>query len=74
VFVIDSRCIHCGGVGVETPRCRCINHWEVDLDGSQKNLLVQNTPGSRDSPMISKLGSLDSLVHYSPESFFVYLF
>ncbi len=35
---------------------------------------MQNTPGSRDSPVINTLGSLDSLVYYSPESFFEKLF
>ncbi len=34
---------------------------------------MQNTLRSRDSPVINTLGSLDSLVYYSPESFFVNL-
>jgi hypothetical protein len=47
---------------------------ELAQIGLQKKLLVQNTSGSRESPLIKTLGSLYSLVFVSPESFFVNLF
>jgi hypothetical protein len=45
----------------------------IYIHNLKKNLLVQNTLGSQDSPLTNKLGSLDSLVYVSPESFFVNL-
>ncbi len=37
--------------------------------GLQKNLWMQNTPGSQHSPVMVTLGSLYSLVNLSPEDF-----
>ncbi len=37
----------------------------------KRTLLVQNILGNQDSPLINTLGSLDSLVYYSPESFLI---
>jgi hypothetical protein len=36
----------------------------------KRTLLAQNTPGSQDFPVITTLGSLDSLFYYTPGSFF----
>ncbi len=40
----------------------------------KRTLLVQNTLGSQDYPVINTLGSLDSLVYYSPKIFLGNLF
>jgi hypothetical protein len=39
-----------------------------------RTLLVKNTPGREVSPKINTLGSLDSMVYYTPGSFFEKLF
>jgi hypothetical protein len=76
-------------LGMNTPGCHdflvysSLGIWDFPVyspPGSRPKLvykttpLVQNTHGSQDSPVINTLESLDSLVYYSSESFFVNLF
>jgi hypothetical protein len=75
VFVIDSSVYSPPGIRDS----QCIHH-QGALPRNQpklvykRTLLVQNTLGSQDSPVINTPESLDSLVYYSPASFFVNLF